>query len=128
MSSSAEDRLITRRAAVDRHDHTDTAAARIDLEEDVTNMGSYVDLDGVHTWYDEHGTGDPLVLLHPGGVDSRAFAPNLDALAGRFRAFTPERRGHGHFIPGQAAALSRGRCDVGQDARCRAPRPRRTRR
>ena len=59
-------------------------------------MATYVDLDGLRTWYDERGDGDPLVLLHPGLVDSRAFAPNLDALAARFRTFTPERRGHGH--------------------------------
>lgn len=59
-------------------------------------MATYVDLDGVSTWYDEHGTGDPLVLLHPALVDSRAFAPNLPALAAHFRTFTPERRGHGH--------------------------------
>lgn len=59
-------------------------------------MASYVDLGGVQTWYDERGTGDPLLLLHPGRVDSRAFGPNLDALAARFRTFTPERRGHGH--------------------------------
>jgi pimeloyl-ACP methyl ester carboxylesterase len=60
-------------------------------------MASYVDLDGVRTWYDESGAGEPLVLLHPGGggVDSRAFAPNLGALAANFRVFTPERRGHG---------------------------------
>ena len=59
-------------------------------------MAKYVDLGGVRTWYDEKGTGDPLVLLHPGGADSRAFGPNLAAFAARFRAFTPERRGHGH--------------------------------
>ena len=60
-------------------------------------MASYIDLGGVRTWYDEYGSGAPLVLLHPGGggVDSRSFAPNLDALAHRFRTFTPERRGHG---------------------------------
>ncbi len=60
-------------------------------------MATYVDLDGVRTWYDEIGAGEPLVLLHPGGggVDSRAFAPNLGALAERFRTFTPERRAHG---------------------------------
>lgn len=36
-------------------------------------------LDGVRTWYEQHGDGDPLVLLHPGGagVDARAFGPNL---------------------------------------------------
>lgn len=32
----------------------------------------------------------------PGLVDSRAFGPNLPALAERFHMFTPERRGHGH--------------------------------
>ncbi|MFZ1992532.1 MAG: alpha/beta hydrolase [Solirubrobacteraceae bacterium] len=60
-------------------------------------MASYVDLDGLRTWYDEAGAGEPLLLLHPGGggVDSRAFAPNLGALAERFRTFTPERRAHG---------------------------------
>jgi pimeloyl-ACP methyl ester carboxylesterase len=60
-------------------------------------MAAYVDLDGVRTWYDVTGAGDPLVLLHPGGggVDSRAFAPNLDALAAHFHTFTPDRRGHG---------------------------------
>jgi pimeloyl-ACP methyl ester carboxylesterase len=59
-------------------------------------MAAYVDLDGLRTWYDEHGRGEPLVLLHPGMVDSRAFAPNLGAMAARFHTFTPERRGHGH--------------------------------
>jgi hypothetical protein len=48
------------------------------------------------TWFDDQGAGDPLVLSHPGLVDSRAFGPNLGAFAARFRTFTPERRGHGH--------------------------------
>jgi pimeloyl-ACP methyl ester carboxylesterase len=53
-------------------------------------VASYVDLDGVQTWYDETDAGDPLVLLHPGGggVDSRAFGPNIGALAPHFRTFT----------------------------------------
>lgn len=61
-------------------------------------MPDYVSLDGVRTWYDEHGSGEPLVLLHPGGggVDARAFGPNLGPLAARFHVYTPERRGHGH--------------------------------
>ena len=58
-------------------------------------MATYVELDDVRTWYDEHGGGEPLALLHPGGADARAWAPNLDALAARFHVFTPERRGHG---------------------------------
>jgi pimeloyl-ACP methyl ester carboxylesterase len=60
-------------------------------------MADYVSLAGVRTWYDEHGEGDPLVLLHPGGagVDARAFGPNVGPLAARFHVYTPERRGHG---------------------------------
>src|SRR5919204_2651903 len=59
-------------------------------------MGQYVEAGGVRTWYDEHGTGDPLVLLHGGAVDSRFFEHNLPALAEHFHVYTPERRGHGH--------------------------------
>jgi hypothetical protein len=31
-------------------------------------------------WFAEYGQGDPLVLLHPAPVDSRAFGPNLEGL------------------------------------------------
>lgn len=59
-------------------------------------MAGYVQVGDVSTWYDGHGSGEPLVLLHPGGVDARALAPNLEPLGARFHVFTPERRGHGH--------------------------------
>jgi pimeloyl-ACP methyl ester carboxylesterase len=58
-------------------------------------MPKYVQLGGVRTWYDEHGHGPPLLLLHPGGADARAWAPNLDPLVARFHVYTPERRGQG---------------------------------
>ena len=59
-------------------------------------MAQYVQLGAVKTWYDEHGAGPPLVLLHGGLVDARFFEPNLGPLAEKFRVYTPERRGHGH--------------------------------
>ncbi|HEX2773996.1 MAG TPA: alpha/beta hydrolase [Micromonosporaceae bacterium] len=59
-------------------------------------MARYVELPGVQTWYDEHGDGEPLLLLHGGVVDARFFDKNLAPLADRFHVFTPERRGHGH--------------------------------
>lgn len=48
-------------------------------------------------WYDHFGSGDPLVLLHPGGagVDSRALAPQVSAFTQGFHIYTPEQRGHG---------------------------------
>ena len=58
-------------------------------------MGRYVQLGEVRTWYEEEGDGPPLVLLHPGGADSRAFEANVPGLAERFRVFRPDRRGHG---------------------------------
>lgn len=59
-------------------------------------MPDYVQLGEVRTWYDERGEGEPLVLLHPGGADARAWSPNLEALGAHFHVYTPERRGHGH--------------------------------
>jgi pimeloyl-ACP methyl ester carboxylesterase len=58
-------------------------------------MSGYVQLGQVRTWYEVQGDGEPLALLHPGGADARAWAPNLPAIAERFRTYTPERRGHG---------------------------------
>jgi pimeloyl-ACP methyl ester carboxylesterase len=59
-------------------------------------VAGYVEVDEVRTRYDDYGSGEPLaLLLHPGGADARAWAPNLDALAAHFHVFTPERRGHG---------------------------------
>jgi pimeloyl-ACP methyl ester carboxylesterase len=56
------------------------------------------ELADVQMWYDVRGQGDPLVALHPGGagVDSRALAPNVEALSEHFRVYAPEQRGHGH--------------------------------
>jgi pimeloyl-ACP methyl ester carboxylesterase len=57
---------------------------------------AYVDANGVRTWYEDRGDGEPVVLLHGGFSNSRDFAGNLSGLEGRFRLLLPERRGHGH--------------------------------
>jgi pimeloyl-ACP methyl ester carboxylesterase len=58
-------------------------------------VARYVQLGDVHTYYEEDGQGEPLVLLHPGGADSRVFESNLPGLTEHFRVFRPDRRGHG---------------------------------
>lgn len=55
-----------------------------------------VQLGDVATWYDVHGDGEPVVLLHGGFVDSRMYKPALPLLVDRFQVFTVDRRGHGH--------------------------------
>src|SRR5919202_3415890 len=54
-----------------------------------------VRLGDLETWYAEHGAGDPVVLVHPGGADARAWDPNVASIAEHFPVYTPERRGHG---------------------------------
>ncbi len=59
------------------------------------HLANRIDLDGVLTWYEERGTGDPLVLLHGGFGTARAFDRMAPGLDGSFRLSIPERRGHG---------------------------------
>jgi pimeloyl-ACP methyl ester carboxylesterase len=65
-------------------------------------MANYRTVNGVRTWYDELGTGEPVVLLHGGFSNSRDFHGNLADLADDFHLLLPERRGHGHTadVPG----------------------------
>jgi len=59
-------------------------------------------LGDVRMAYDDDGSGDPLVLLHPGLADARAWEANLPGLAERFRVYRPDQRGHGRTpdVPG----------------------------
>ncbi|RZT17259.1 pimeloyl-ACP methyl ester carboxylesterase [Kribbella sp. VKM Ac-2569] len=54
-----------------------------------------VDARGVRTYYDELGTGEPVVLLHGGGVTADSWQGQARALAAQYRVLIPERRGHG---------------------------------
>jgi pimeloyl-ACP methyl ester carboxylesterase len=65
-------------------------------------MPAYAQLGDVRTYYEQEGEGESVVLLHPGGADSRVFADNLGRLADRFRLYSPDRRGHGRTpdVPG----------------------------
>jgi pimeloyl-ACP methyl ester carboxylesterase len=60
-----------------------------------TRNGDYVDLDGVRTYYESTGTGEPLLLLHGGLCTAETFDAQTAALAERYRVIVPERYGHG---------------------------------
>jgi pimeloyl-ACP methyl ester carboxylesterase len=55
----------------------------------------YVDANGVHTYYEVHGEGDPVVLLHVGVGTIETWGAQTAALAERYKVYLPERRGHG---------------------------------
>ena len=58
-------------------------------------MGTYVELPQGRVWYEEQGSGDPLVLIHGGAVDSRFFEHNIGPLAEAFRVIAVDLWGHG---------------------------------
>jgi pimeloyl-ACP methyl ester carboxylesterase len=56
---------------------------------------SYADVNGVSVYYEEHGSGQPLVLLHGGLGSGDMYAPILPALAKDRRVITVDLQGHG---------------------------------
>ncbi len=63
---------------------------------ETAGAGTYADLNGLHLYYETHGEGDPLVLLHGGLMSSETLGPLVAPLvaAGR-RVITPDLQGHG---------------------------------
>jgi pimeloyl-ACP methyl ester carboxylesterase len=57
---------------------------------------SYADVNGLSLYYEEHGSGEPLVLLHGGIGSSEIFAAILPELAAGRRVITVDLQGHGH--------------------------------
>jgi pimeloyl-ACP methyl ester carboxylesterase len=57
--------------------------------------GAYVDAGGIRTYYEVHGSEDPLLLLHGGFCPVETFDELTPALAEQYTVYTPERRGHG---------------------------------
>ncbi len=55
----------------------------------------YIDINGVHTYYETEGNGDPLVLLHGGTAPIDLWAPQRAAFAAKYTIYLPERRAHG---------------------------------
>jgi pimeloyl-ACP methyl ester carboxylesterase len=57
---------------------------------------SYADVNGVSLYYEEHGSGQPLILLHGGLGSGQMFGPTLKVLAEGRRVITPDLQAHGH--------------------------------
>jgi pimeloyl-ACP methyl ester carboxylesterase len=58
--------------------------------------GEYVEVNGLKTYYEVHGDGPPLLLLHGGFGNAPSMAPMRAILSRHYRVYLPERRGHGH--------------------------------
>ena len=61
------------------------------------NSGRYAQVNGMNLYYERHGKGAPLVLLHGGlGTIDEIFGRLLPALAARHEIIAVELQGHGH--------------------------------
>ena len=56
---------------------------------------SYAEVNGVNLYYETHGDGQPLILLHGGLLTGESFAPILPMLAAQHRVILVDQQGHG---------------------------------
>src|SRR3984957_20695282 len=57
--------------------------------------GQYAEVNGIKLYYETHGAGRPLVLLHGGLGSGEMFGPILPALSERHQVIAPDLQGHG---------------------------------
>jgi pimeloyl-ACP methyl ester carboxylesterase len=57
--------------------------------------GAYADVNGLNLYYETHGDGRPIVLLHGGLGSGEMFGPILPALAAKHQVIAPDLQGHG---------------------------------
>ena len=69
-------------------------------------MGSRMQIksDDATIYFETHGRGPDVVLLHPFPVNHKFWLPLLDALTSRFRVTLPDLRGHGRSEAGLGVA------------------------
>jgi pimeloyl-ACP methyl ester carboxylesterase len=57
--------------------------------------GQYADVNGIRLYYETHGAGRPLILLHGGLMSGETFGPLLPALAEGHQVIAVDLQGHG---------------------------------
>jgi pimeloyl-ACP methyl ester carboxylesterase len=62
---------------------------------DANGTGRYAEVNGINLYYETHGTGRPLILLHGGLASGEMFEPILPALTERHQVVIVDLQGHG---------------------------------
>ena len=62
---------------------------------EATGAGAYADVNGINLYYETHGSGWPLILLHGGLGAGEMFGPILPELAKDHQVITVDLQGHG---------------------------------
>ena len=66
-----------------------------DRTSEATGSGAYAEVGDITIYYEEHGAGRPLILLHGGLGSGEMFGPIIPTLAKDHRVILPDLQGHG---------------------------------
>src|SRR5262245_59986014 len=76
------------------------------------DSSGYVAANGVNYWFEVHGKGEPLLLLHGGLMSTQLFGPTLTELAKSHRVIGVDLLGHGRTAIGNRKI---NLVDIGRD-------------
>jgi len=57
--------------------------------------GRYVPANGIHIYFEQYGSGEPLLLIHGGTVNHTSWEKHIPAFAQHYSVIAPDSRGHG---------------------------------
>jgi len=66
-----------------------------DWTTEAKGAGQYADVNGINLYYETHGTGRPMILLHGGLGSGEMFGPILPTLTAGHQVITVDLQGHG---------------------------------
>ena len=66
-----------------------------DQTTDTRGAGQYAEVNGINLYFETHGDGRPLILLHGGLMSGETFGPVLPLLAERHQVVAVDLQGHG---------------------------------
>jgi pimeloyl-ACP methyl ester carboxylesterase len=66
-----------------------------DWTTEVKGTGQYADVNGINLYYETHGSGRPMILLHGGLGSGEMFGPTLPVLAADHQVIAVDLQGHG---------------------------------
>src|SRR5207244_5931531 len=88
-----------RRRLYHRHPTSSEDARSITMTTDWTTdtkgTGQYAEVNGINLYFETHGAGRPLILLHGGLGSGEMFGPVLPVLAERHQVIAVDLQGHG---------------------------------